>query len=172
MILKLREWCEGIIIAIIISIIIEMLIPDNKSKKYVKVVIGIYIMFVSLNPILEVINYDFDFSNIFNYETIEATSTNLDNNIKDVYVLGIEEKIKEDVEELGYNIENVKVEVDSNYEQIEKILLKIGSNSNSNIIKIEEINISKEENKKQNYLDIVAMLIDNYSVEDDKIIIN
>lgn len=172
MILKLREWCEGIIIAIIISIIIEMLIPDNKSKKYVTVVIGIYIMFVSLNPILEVINYDFDFSNIFNYETIEATSTNLDNNIKDVYVLGIEEKIKEDVEELGYNIENVKVEVDSNYEQIEKILLKIGSNSNSNIIKIEEINISKEENKKQNYLDIVAMLIDNYSVEDDKIIIN
>lgn len=172
MILKLREWCEGIIIAIIISIIIEMLIPDNKSKKYVKVVIGIYIMFVSLNPILEVINYDFDFSNIFNYETIEATSTNLDNNIKDVYVLGIEEKIKEDVEELGYNIENVKVEVDSNYEQIEKILLKIGSNSNSNIIKIEEINIGKEENKKQNYLDIVAMLIDNYSVEDDKIIIN
>lgn len=129
-------------------------------------------MFVSLNPILEVINYDFDFSNIFNYETIEATSTNLDNNIKDVYVLGIEEKIKEDVEELGYNIENVKVEVDSNYEQIEKILLKIGSNSNSNIIKIEEINIGKEENKKQNYLDIVAMLIDNYSVEDDKIIIN
>lgn len=172
MILKLREWCEGIIIAIIISIIIEMLIPDNKSKKYVKVVIGIYIMFVSLNPILEVIKYDFDFSNIFNYETIEATSTNLDNNIKDVYVLGIEEKIKEDAEELGYNIENVKVEVDSNYEQIEKILLKIGSNSNSNIIKIEEINIGKEENKKQNYLDIVAMLIDNYSVEDDKIIIN
>lgn len=171
MILKLKQWCEGIIIAIIISIIIEMLIPDNKSKKYVKVVIGIYIMFVSLNPILEIINYDFDFSNIFAYETT-AASTDLNNNIKDVYVLGIEEKIKEDVEELGYNIENVKVEVDSNYEQIEKILLKLGSNSNSNIIKIEEINIGKKEDKKQNYLDIVDMLIDNYSIEEDKIIIN
>ena len=60
MILKLREWCEGIIIAIIISIIIEMLIPDNKSKKYVKVIIGIYIMFVSLNPLLKILNYDYD----------------------------------------------------------------------------------------------------------------
>ena len=58
MILKIRAWCEGIIIAIIISIIIEMILPDGKNKKYVKVVIGIYIMFVVLNPILEIINYD------------------------------------------------------------------------------------------------------------------
>ena len=36
MILKIRAWCEGIIIAIIISIIIEMILPDGKNKKYVK----------------------------------------------------------------------------------------------------------------------------------------
>lgn len=139
MILKLREWCEGIIIAIIISIIIEMLIPDNKSKKYVKVIIGIYIMFVSLNPLLKILNYDYDFSTFFNWDTV-TTSTTFDKNIKDVYVLGIEEKIKEEIEELGYNLEYVKVEVDSGYEQIEKISLKINSNSNENIIKIEKIN--------------------------------
>lgn len=171
MILKLREWCEGIIIAIIISVIIEMLIPDNKSKKYVKVIVGIYIMFVSLNPLLEILNYDYDFSKFFNLETV-TTSTSLDNNIKDVYVLAIEEKIKEEIEELGYDLEYVQVEVDSGYEQIEKISLKINSYSNGNIIKIEEINIGKEENRKTNYSDIVSILSANYSVEEAKIFIN
>ena len=32
MILKLKQWCEGIVIAIIITIIIEMLIPDSNKK--------------------------------------------------------------------------------------------------------------------------------------------
>ena len=70
MILKLKAWCEGIVIAIIISTIIEMIIPDNKSKKYVKVVIGIYIMFVCLNPILELFKYDLNFEDILDIETV------------------------------------------------------------------------------------------------------
>ena len=36
MIIKIRQWCEGIIIAVIISIIIEMIIPEGKNKKYIK----------------------------------------------------------------------------------------------------------------------------------------
>lgn len=170
MILKLKQWCEGIIIAIVISVIIEMLIPDNKSKKYVKVVIGIYIMFVSLNPILEILNYDYDFSKIFDLETVTA-STTLDSNIKDVYILGIEEKIKEEVEELGYNVESLQVQVDSNYEEIEKIYLKISNSSNGNIIKIEEVNIGKD-NKNEQYTDVISFLVTNYFVDEEKIIIN
>ena len=64
MILKIKSWCEGIIVAIIISIIIEMLVPDGNNKKYVKVVIGIYIIFVTLNPIFQLLNYQFDFSSL------------------------------------------------------------------------------------------------------------
>ena len=52
MILKLKSWCEGIIVSIILCIIIESLIPEGNNKKYVKVIIGIYIMYVSLNPLL------------------------------------------------------------------------------------------------------------------------
>lgn len=170
MILKLKQWCEGIIIAIVISVIIEMLIPDNKTKKYVKVVIGIYIMFVSLNPILEILNYDYDFSKIFDLETV-TTSTTLNNNIKDVYVLGIEEKIKEEVEELGYNVENLQVQVDSNYEEIEKIYLKISNSLNDNFIKIEEVNIGKD-NENEQYADVVLFLTTNYFIDEGKIIIN
>ena len=53
-----REWCEGIIIAVIISIIIEAILPDGNNKKYVKVVVGIYIIFTILNPILGKLDID------------------------------------------------------------------------------------------------------------------
>ena len=170
MILKLKAWCEGIVIAIIISTIIEMIIPDNKSKKYVKVVIGIYIMFVCLNPILELLKYDLNFENIFDIETVEA-STSVDSKIKDVYVLGIEEKIKEDVESIGYILEDVQVFVDSNYEEINRINLKIKSKQSENIVEIEKINIGKQTDEKENYEDIVNLLVTNYLVSKDKIFI-
>ena len=62
MILKIKSWCEGIIVSIILCIIIESLIPEGNNKKYVKVIIGIYIMYVSLNPLLNLFNYDLNFS--------------------------------------------------------------------------------------------------------------
>lgn len=171
MILKLKEWCEGIVIAIIISTIIEMIVPDNKSKKYVKVVIGIYIMFVSLNPILELLKYDFKFENIFNVNTVQ-TSQSIDTNIKDVYVLGIEEKIKEDIESMGYILESVQVLVDSNYEEINEINLKIKGKKNfENIVEIEKINIGKQTDKNEDYEDIVNFLVTNYLVTRNKIFI-
>lgn len=35
---SIKNWTENIIIVVIISIIIEMILPDGNSKKYVKVV--------------------------------------------------------------------------------------------------------------------------------------
>lgn len=66
MILFLRTWCEQIIISVFISIIVEMLIPAGNIKKYVKVVVGVYIMFVILDPIISNIENlgNIDFENI------------------------------------------------------------------------------------------------------------
>lgn len=166
MIFKLKQWCEGIIIAIIISVIIEMLIPDNKSKKYVKVIIGIYIMFVSLNPILELLKYEIKFEDFLNISTVQTSSQNYDD-IKDVYVLGIEEKIKEDIETLGYKV-NVEIVVDSKYEEITEIHLKINGKQNTNIIEIQKINIGESGNQ---YDDIISLLKNNYLVQEEKIFI-
>lgn len=176
MIFKLRQWCEGIIIAIIISVIIEMLIPDNKNKKYVKVMIGIYIMFASLNPILEMLNYDINFDDILKIDssnTIQTSSNIYNDKIKRVYVLGIEEKIKEDIENLGYEVENVKVFVDSNYEMISKLEIKINGKLNltSNIMNVEKVIIG---NKKEEYKyeDIVSFLKEEYLLETGQVFIN
>ena len=47
----IRQWCEGIVVAIVLSVIIELLVPEGNNKKYVKVVIGVYIVFVVINEL-------------------------------------------------------------------------------------------------------------------------
>ena len=48
----LSNWAQGIIVAVIIATIIEMILPNGSSKKYVKVVVGIYILFTIISPII------------------------------------------------------------------------------------------------------------------------
>ena len=56
----IKTWTSEIIIAVIISIIIEMLVPDGKNKKYVKVVSGIYILYTIINPFLNISDIKFE----------------------------------------------------------------------------------------------------------------
>ena len=60
-------------------------------------------MFVTLNPILELLNYDFNLENLFNVE-YEQTYSSIDSEMKDIYITGIEETIKEEIINLGYKV--------------------------------------------------------------------
>ena len=51
-----RTWCEEIIISSFVVSILEMLVPDGNIKKYIRVVIGVYMIFVILSPVLLKIN--------------------------------------------------------------------------------------------------------------------
>lgn len=165
----IKNWCEGIIIAIIICIIIELLIPEGKNKKYVKVVMGIYIVFTIINPLLKFINYDYDFYEFFGTQ-VEETYSEMDSNIKDVYVIGMEESLKQEIENLGYIINYVKIKVDKNYENIEQIELQVNSKKEGNTI-IEPIIIGENSNKEnESYEDIISFLKENYLVNDSQII--
>ena len=171
----IRKWCENILVSICISIIIEMLVPEGKNKKYIKVVIGIYIVFVTINPIFELLNY------ILNYELFQNINSagtseiqiNSNENIKNAYINAIEENIKMDIKELGYEIESVKISLDRNYENIEKIELKVlgkNNNNNTSIEKIEPIIIGKDTKGNTEYNEIEDYLANNYSISKEKII--
>lgn len=170
MILAIKNWCEGIIIAIIISIIVELLLPNGNNKKYVKVVSGIYIMFVILNPILEMLKYDINFENMFNFGETQQVTQTMSQDIKDIYVVGIKESIKQDIEKLGYNVETLEILLDSNYENIEKIELKVELKEYK-VKAVEKVEIGKDETDLDNsYSEIIELLKENYLVDETKII--
>ncbi len=80
-----RNWCEEIIVAVIISIIIEVILPEGNHKKYMKVVIGIYVIFTMLHPLLGKLNMNFDFAKEFNLDTAQVSSNVNTADIRDLY---------------------------------------------------------------------------------------
>ena len=51
----INSWAKGIIVAVIIAVVIEMLLPNGNNKKYIKIVISLYVMFSIVYPIVSAI---------------------------------------------------------------------------------------------------------------------
>ena len=134
----LSSWAQGIIVAVIIATLIEMILPNNSSKKYVKVVIGMYILFTIVSPIIKKLggkDINLNTIDIEKYEQQISKSDNTisrkfeDNNtrsIKDIYVSNLKADISAKLKEKGYEIDtsDIQIKDDENY-TIEKITLKL-----------------------------------------------
>ena len=120
----LNSWLQGIIISVVISTIIEMILPSGNTKKYVKVVLGIYVVFNIITPIInEFTNSNFELSSIINIEeytkkmeTYEINSSNIDKsseeNIKEIYINSLKNDITTKLEEKDYLTKKVEVEIE------------------------------------------------------------
>ena len=49
----LSSWVKNLALALIIVSILEMILPNNKTKKYVKMIMGLYILFSIISPFIE-----------------------------------------------------------------------------------------------------------------------
>ena len=47
------SWAKGIVLAIVIISILEMLLPNNKTKKYIKMIMGLYLLFNIISPLIK-----------------------------------------------------------------------------------------------------------------------
>lgn len=162
------SWIQGIIIAVIISTIIEMILPEGTSKKYIKVVIGIYILFSIISPaISKITGNNFKISDVFDLDEYIETSKNSgtlqnkltnqnENQIKEIYISSIKNDIKEKVENKGYNVKSIKVDVENDEQYtIKNINLQIekeknndteDKNTNQVVEAVNKIKIQVEEN--------------------------
>ncbi len=141
----IKNWAEGIIVAVIVVTIIEMILPKGKTKKYLDVILGLYIVFTILSPIIyqfsnknmegiisiEQLEEKIEKSKSESYEAIESSNVNNSNNntIKDVYIYNIENDIKSNLKVKGYKVKDVLVSVrdDENF-SIERIEIFIDKN--------------------------------------------
>ena len=135
----LSSWAKSLGLAIIVISILEMLLPNNKTKKYVRMVFGIYIIFNIISPfvknkdILDVSSYDFN-EYIGNYTTNQTNEeqNSVNNQIEEIYIRELEKDITRKVEKLGYQVItcNVYATLSSQNEEnyIEQIVLTVEKN--------------------------------------------
>lgn len=174
----LNTWLQGIIVAVVIASIIQMILPNGNNKKYIKVVLGVYIVFQIITPVInKFFNSNFEISSLIDIdkyakkmETYEASSKNTDINktnedsIKQIYITNLKKDIKTKLEDKDYLIKDIEVQVEDNENYDIKSLIiyvkgkndnkeeKIENNIHINEIEKIEINVSKNnETNKNNF---------------------
>ena len=114
----LNTWLQGIIVAVVIASIIQMILPNVNNKKYIKVVLGVYVVFQIITPVInKFFNSDFEVSSLIDIdkytkkmETYEVSSKNTDINktnedsIKQIYITNLKKDIKTKLEDKDYLI--------------------------------------------------------------------
>ena len=144
----LSSWAKSLGVTIVIVSILEMLLPNNKTKKYIRMVMGVYIVFNIISPFVkskEIFNVnDIDINAYKSTETgSEVDQTSMNDRIEKLYKQELEKDIKNKINEKGYEVDkcevNVKIAENEEQTQITKIKL--------NIKKSEETNIQNQKDK-------------------------
>ena len=170
----LSSWVKNLSLAIVIVSILEMLLPNNKTKKYIKMIMGLYILFSIISPFIQN-------GNIFNLENLDFNTylketqvtssekvgqTSTDKRLNEIYIEQLENDITQKLENKGYVVEMCDVDAyvsqESDNSGINKITLKINktdeeksteNNDNlenkliSEIKKIQKVDIKIDENQ-------------------------
>lgn len=188
----LTEWIKNIIFVVLFASFLELLLPNSSMQRFVRVIMGLFIMLAILNPIIDAVQH---FASV---SQVPALSTNLGN--PDLVANEVDHAGKERdklsstlyKKELSQQIKilimaidgvadaNVAIEIhDSNnkIKGIESILIYVKpgiSSRNGKKINIEEIRIEKEANKDEEIHTnlkkrITDMLVELYQIPKEKI---
>ena len=148
-----------------------MILPNGNNKKYIKMVIGLYVLFTIIQPIITKVTgknldiSDFNYEKYFNEEVMETSTEDFEYNnsklIEQAYIDNIENDIKLKIEQKGYAVISCNIDIEDSeneniYGTIKNIVLKIekmeeeSNEEKSNIIKVEDVNISRNNSNINN----------------------
>lgn len=143
----LSLWVKNLSLALIVVSILEMLLPNNKTKKYIKMVMGLYILFSIIAPFVNNSNVlNFNIEDVYSDYSKEISSTSatsmegevnqasMDDRLNKLYKEQLESDITQKVEEKGYDVRKCKVEahISESDTGIESITIEIdGKNDNT-----------------------------------------
>lgn len=161
-------WAEQIIIALIIIVLIEMILPNSSNKKYVKVILGIFIIYIVLSPIIsekssdlvDLLMNDVSIDNSVNLTISQNEVDIINGTFDETYKMNMVGTIENSLEVKGYNILVEDIEIDNN--EILSLRIKLLDKSNS-------LN-NNNSNKENSNLDINRVEIEKIDISDNNTI--
>lgn len=183
-------WINTIVVAIIFAAFVEMLMPSNNMKKYIKLVLGLLIMAVILEPVLQYLNkgyslsgYSFKYTNILDSSYIkqesEAYSQKQQDSVVKLYKQNLEDKMAEGIKKLVSNKDaSVSVDIvdninDKNFGDINKVTVTL-KDIIKKVDKVGKIQVDNENNTGQkdqdeDYTDLKNKISALYDIDRSKI---
>lgn len=142
MISFMSSWAEQIVLSIIVATIIELILPNSKNKKYIQMVVGVYVLFNIISPIIQnkekisIEKYNVDNYTSSTQQVIDQTS--MDERIEKIYLKELEEIVISKFEEKGLKVVNCDVDAILDTEQknagIHLITVKIKETSDDKML--------------------------------------
>lgn len=172
----ISEFAINIICTVMLTVILQMIIPDGKNKKYINFICGTIVTIALIEPILSLLTIDIEEvfeGNLAEYEEYKIDENLYDDVIKKKYEKNLVNDMTKRLEENGYNVSNVKIEYDEITFKPIRAYMDLESQTDSYVQPI-KIEISKNVNDK-NGLDIRKIkniITESYGINSENIFIN
>ena len=159
MISFLSSWAEQVILAVIIATILELILPNSKNKKYVQMVIGVYVLFNIISPIIKnkekLVFSEIDLDKYITTST-KVEQSSMDARLEKIYLDELENNIKSKFKNAG--IEIIKCTIDAELDTTKK-----NAGIHSIDVKVKNVDDEKKISK------IKKEIIEEYEISEDKI---
>lgn len=155
----LSSWAEQVILAVIIATILELILPNSKNKKYVQMVIGVYVLFNIISPIIKnkekLVFSEIDLDKYITTST-KVEQSSMDARLEKIYLDELENNIKSKFKNAG--IEIIKCTIDAELDATKK-----NAGIHSIDVKVKNVDDEKKISK------IKQEIIEEYEISEDKI---
>lgn len=166
------DWLTNIIVLILLATIVEMMLPNSEMRRYVKMTVGILLLFLILKPLLSIFTVDVEqtFSHLVteavqsDYKTeklINLQKTEIENGqrayISEQIAVQLKEEMKEVLQtEHALTITSVEVELNEKGRDISDLEIKTVSvhvkpheveEDDERVIQIEEVKIDTSQQR-------------------------
>ena len=151
----LSKWIEGIAITVIIASIFEMILPNGNIKKYVKVILGIYVIFSIMSPFTNnkvMGNFDLSkkiekYSENIGTKDFSKDESSSEKKLNSIYENTFEKELIKTIEKEGFIVYKCEVKGNFNAEEENAGISKI------NVV-IEDKKIIKKKSEENNEIKI------------------
>ena len=155
--MNLSAWVLSIVGIVVLTLMVDIIIPEGKTGKYIKGVFAMLTVFVIAMPLPKIFNSEFDLEEFLHQNTSASADYDVLENIYYMRLERLEQKIITSAESEG--IKNMEV--------------KINALNNNSFVEIQSIEINlknvviEEKNPNINIVDIVIDLVSK-AAETDK----
>lgn len=157
------NWILSIVGIVLISVLVEIILPSGEMQKYIKSVFAIFIVFVMIYPIVNIDIDKIDFNKFIYNETSTILNENYLKNYNEEYKNSLQNIVEKQLENNGFLNVNVEIlyNMSANDFEIEKVKL----NAKNLVINTNSVHIDK-------YKEMREVVVNLLSVESEKVVID
>lgn len=161
MIALFGAYIKTIVVFLIFAAFAEMVMPDSNFRKYIGVILGLFMILTLLNPLLKLTKgFDFDLSELIGESSLtakfpqEKIEKNRGNQlVTEIYKEELKDSVEENLKQEGFFISSVQVEVEEepgeNYGSILSVEILLGQEKLAKLIQVEPVRAFAKEEKNQ-----------------------